>query len=206
MDPALLFVILTVFCSTLFLTAIKRWNSHRLPLPPGPKGLPLLGYLTQLGPLPHQTFHRLSEKYGPLLHVRLGVVPVVVPCTATVAEKLLRNDIKFVNRPKNSSAEHVAYNYQDIGFLPYGPKWRMQRRLCSLHLFSSKALDDFQHSRQSELARLVYSMAEQSGRALRRRWTSARSWRNVSATRCLCFWLAAECSRRVRRWKSSGTW
>ncbi|KAG0451884.1 hypothetical protein HPP92_026252 [Vanilla planifolia] len=164
MDPALLFVILTVFCSTLFLTAIKRWSSHRLPLPPGPKGLPLLGYLTQLGPLPHQTFHRLSEKYGPLLHVRLGVVPVVVPCTATVAEKLLRNDIKFINRPKNSSAEHVAYNYQDIGFLPYGPKWRMQRRLCSLHLFSSKALDDFQHSRQSELARLVYSMAEQSGK------------------------------------------
>lgn len=157
-------MIFTILLSSLFLLAAIKTLSrrHRLPLPPGPKGWPLLGFLPKLGPNPHQIFHRLSQTYGPLLHLRLGVVDVVVPCSAAVAEKLLRNDMKFINRPKNSGAEHIAYNYQDIGFLPYGPGWRMQRKLCALHLFSAKALDDFQDGRRAEFTRLVRRLAAQS--------------------------------------------
>ncbi|PKU76196.1 flavonoid 3'-monooxygenase [Dendrobium catenatum] len=166
---ALLPLIFTILLTSLFLLAVAfqilSRRRHRLPLPPGPKGWPLLGFLPKLGPNPHQIFHRLSKIHGPLLHLRFGVVDVVVPCSAAVAEKLLRNDMKFINRPKNSGAEHVAYNYQDIGFLPYGPRWRMQRKLCALHLFSSKALDDFQDGRRTEFTRLVRRLAAQSVKA-----------------------------------------
>ncbi|XP_020576972.1 flavonoid 3'-monooxygenase-like [Phalaenopsis equestris] len=167
MTPFLLNMIFTILLSSLFLFLFAAFKSilsrpHRLPLPPGPKGWPLLGFLPKLGPNPHQTFHRLSKTYGPLLHLRFGVVDVVVPCSAAIAERLLRNDMKFINRPKNSGAEHIAYNYQDIGFLPYGPQWRMQRKLCALHLFSGKALEDFQDGRREEFARLVRRLAAQS--------------------------------------------
>lgn len=163
----LLLAFFTIFISALFLFAIKRQPSRRhsrLPLPPGPKGWPLLGFLPRLGPDPHKIFHRLSKTYGPLLHLRLGVVDVIIPSSAAIAGKLLRNDMKFINRPKNSGAEHIAYNYQDIGFLPYGPRWRMQRKLCAQHLFSSKALDDFQDLRRQELTALVRRLAVQSSK------------------------------------------
>ncbi|KAK8969828.1 Flavonoid 3'-monooxygenase [Platanthera guangdongensis] len=159
---ALPLVFTTIILSTIFLFLLNRRRTRRRkPLPPGPKGWPLLGFLPELGPQPHKTFHRLSKTHGPLLHLRLGVVDVVVPSSAAMAEKLLRNDMKFINRPRNSGAEHIAYNHRDIGFLPYGPGWRMQRKLCAQHLFSSKALDEFQDTRRREFTGLVRRLAAQ---------------------------------------------
>ncbi|KAG0466650.1 hypothetical protein HPP92_017617 [Vanilla planifolia] len=81
-----------------------------------------------------------------------------------MASKLLRNDMNFIERPPNSAAEHIAYNYMDLGFSPYGPRWRMLRKLCSLQLFSTKALDDFQHARRGEVSRFVRRLAEANDR------------------------------------------
>ncbi|KAG0497903.1 hypothetical protein HPP92_002594 [Vanilla planifolia] len=143
--------------------SVQAQSPEVSPLPPGPRGLPLLGYLTKVGPNPHQTFYNLSKIYGPLLHLRFGIVDVVVPSSAEVAAKLFRNDLKVVNRPKNSGAEHILYNYQDIGFVPYGPRWRMLRKLCALHLFSPKALDDLQDTRREEMDLFVGELAGKGG-------------------------------------------
>ncbi|KAG0466648.1 hypothetical protein HPP92_017615 [Vanilla planifolia] len=161
-------LVLVSFFTLIFLLSnfqkLKKNKSRRRPLPPGPKGWPILGYLPFLGPKPHQTFHSLSKTYGPLLHLRLGTVDVIVPCSADMASKLLRNDMNFIERPPNSAAEHIAYNYMDLGFSPYGPRWRMLRKLCSLQLFSTKALDDFQHARRGEVSRFVRRLAEANDR------------------------------------------
>ena len=51
---------------------------------------------------------------------------------------------------------------QDLVFAPYGPRWRMLRKLCAVHLFSLKALDDLRPVRATEvalLARALYARA-----------------------------------------------
>ncbi|XP_039136909.1 flavonoid 3'-monooxygenase CYP75B137-like [Dioscorea cayenensis subsp. rotundata] len=160
---SLLLFITTILISSLFIIIFSIANqknnkskAHHLSLPPGPRGWPIIGNLLQLGTKPHETLHALSKTYGPLLRLRFGSVTVVVANTADVASQFLRTlDANFSNRPPNSIAEHFAYNYQSPAFVPYGPRWRMFRRLCTTHLFSTKALDDLRHVREEEVALLA---------------------------------------------------
>ncbi|KAL8529477.1 hypothetical protein ACS0TY_006779 [Phlomoides rotata] len=132
----------------------------RRQLPPGPRAWPVIGNLPQLGPKPHQSMAAMSRVHGPLMHLKMGFVHVVVAASASVAEQFLKvHDANFSSRPPNSGAEHVAYNYHDLVFAPYGPRWRLLRKICALHLFSTKALDDFRHVRQEEVRHLVHTIA-----------------------------------------------
>ncbi|XP_077214805.1 flavonoid 3'-monooxygenase-like [Tasmannia lanceolata] len=152
----LLYLILNV--RTLFL------NRHPLPLPPGPKGWPILGNLPQLGTKPHHSLAALARVYGPLFHLRMGSVHVVVAASSTVASLFLKtHDANFSNRPPNSGAKHIAYNYQDLVFAPYGPRWRTLRKICAVHLFSAKALDDFRHVREDEVWGMARALARSGG-------------------------------------------
>ncbi|KAJ1287832.1 hypothetical protein BS78_02G041100 [Paspalum vaginatum] len=132
----------------------------RAPLPPGPRGWPVLGNLPQLGAKPHQTMCALAREYGALFRLRFGSAEVVVAASAGVASQFLRaHDANFCDRPPNSGAEHVAYNYQDLVFAPYGARWRALRKLCALHLFSGKALDDLRAVREGEVSLTVRELA-----------------------------------------------
>jgi ecdysteroid 25-hydroxylase CYP306A1 len=49
------------------------------PVPPGPRGVPLLGFLPWIDPkAPHLTFTRLAKLYGPIYSLKLGNVFTVV--------------------------------------------------------------------------------------------------------------------------------
>ena len=127
----------------------RRRGANSRPLPPGPRPWPVVGNLPQLGPKPHQLMAELARVHGPLLHLKMGFAHVVVAASAAVAQQFLKaHDANFASRPPNAGAKHVAYNYQDMVFAPYGPRWRLFRKISALHLFSAKALDDFRHVRQ----------------------------------------------------------
>ncbi|KAG5232949.1 flavonoid 3'-monooxygenase [Salix suchowensis] len=149
--PALLSIF--IYCLLHLRSLLDRRGK---PLPPGPKPWPLVGNLPHLGPVPHHTMAALAKTYGPLMHLRLGFVDVVVAASASVASQFLKtHDSNFSSRPPNSGAKHIAYNYQDLVFAPYGPRWRLLRKISSVHLFSAKSLDDFRHIRQEEVAVLT---------------------------------------------------
>ncbi|KAH7665221.1 Flavonoid 3'-monooxygenase protein [Dioscorea alata] len=186
MSTLLLLTTLLISSLFLFLFAFSNKNNkkdkaHQPPLPPCPIGWPILGNLPQLGSKPHQTLHNLSKIYGPLFRLRFGSVTVVVASSAGIASQFLRTlDANFSNRPPNSGAEHIAYNYQDIVFAPYGPRWRMLRRLCSLHLFSAKALDELRHVREGEVKLLASELVRAQGKEV-----SLGNLVNVCATNAL---------------------
>nr|KYP56687.1 Flavonoid 3'-monooxygenase [Cajanus cajan] len=120
-----------------------------------------------MGPVPHHALAALARTHGPLMHLRLGFVDVVVAASAAVAEQFLKvHDANFSSRPPNSGAKYIAYNYHDLVFAPYGPRWRLLRKISSVHLFSGKALDDFRHVRQEEAARLTRNLASSNSKAV----------------------------------------
>lgn len=103
---------------------------------------------------------KLANMYGPLMHLKMGFVNVVVVASAGAAAQFLKtHDNNFLNRPPNAGAKYMAYNYQDLVFAPYGPRWRLLRKVCALHVFSNKALDDFRHVRQEEVGILTRALA-----------------------------------------------
>nr|ADK56126.1 putative flavonoid 3'-hydroxylase [Coreopsis grandiflora] len=136
-------------------------NRRAKRLPPGPTPWPIVGNLPHLGTIPHHSLAALATRYGPLMHLRLGFVDVVVAASASVAAQFLKaHDANFASRPLSSGGKHMAYNYQDLVFAPYGPRWRMLRKICSVHLFPAKSLDDFRHVRQEEVAILTRALVD----------------------------------------------
>ncbi|CAK8565205.1 unnamed protein product [Lathyrus sativus] len=147
-----------------FLKFATKSSSSSLPLPPGPKPWPIIGNIPHLGTAPHQSLAALAKTYGPLMYLKLGSVDAVVAASAAVAEQFLKvHDANFSSRPPNAGAKYIGYNYQDLVFGPYGPRWRLLRKITSVHLFCNKSLDEFKHLRQEEVTRLIQNLASNSG-------------------------------------------
>ena len=124
-------VILAFSCIAWY-TYIFISNRGRLnpPLPPGPWGLPVVGSLPFLGPELHSYFADLSETYGPLVTLRLGTkIGIVVASPSTAKEVLKDFDVTFANRDVPAAGREATYGGLDISWLPYGPQWRMLRKV-----------------------------------------------------------------------------
>ncbi|GJS97435.1 flavonoid 3'-monooxygenase-like protein [Tanacetum coccineum] len=120
--------------------------------PPGPRPWPIIGNFNLIGTLPHISLHRLSQKYGKLMYLKFGSVPVVVVSSPDMAQQFLRtHDHIFASRPTTTAAgKHTTYNYRAISWAPYGPYWSQARKIYLNELFSSKRLDSYEYIRVEE--------------------------------------------------------
>ncbi|XP_044392207.1 4-hydroxyphenylacetaldehyde oxime monooxygenase-like [Triticum aestivum] len=74
-----------------YLLVTKRSSEDgRLKLPPGPKQVPVLGNLHQLGPLPHRSLRDLARRHGPVMLHRLGAATTVVVSSSAAARDVMR--------------------------------------------------------------------------------------------------------------------
>ncbi|CAH8353133.1 unnamed protein product [Eruca vesicaria subsp. sativa] len=145
----------------LSLILFKKLSSSKGRLPPGPKGLPLIGNLHQLGRFLHKSLQKISQEYGPVIYLRFGVVPVVVVSSKEGAEEVLKtHDLETCSRPKSVGARLFTYDYKDIGFTPFGETWRELRKIAVLELFSPKKLKSFRYIREEESEVLVKKIAK----------------------------------------------
>ncbi|XP_039055518.1 cytochrome P450 71AU50-like [Hibiscus syriacus] len=141
------------------LTWKTRANIKRLP--PGPRGLPILGNLLTIGGKPHQDLRQLALKYGPIMHLRFGLMPVIVVSSPEAAELFLKtHDLVFASRPPHEASKHISYNQQNIVFSPYGSYWRNVRKMCTLELLSNHKISSFRSTRKQELDLLVHRIRE----------------------------------------------
>ncbi|RZC71328.1 hypothetical protein C5167_034496 [Papaver somniferum] len=89
--------------------------------PPGPTRFPLIRNLHQITELPHISFKKLFDKYGPIMFLKLGSVPtLVVSSVSIVKEMFTAHDLVFSNRPMLYAAKKFSYEFVDITFAPYG--------------------------------------------------------------------------------------
>lgn len=137
----------------------------RAPLPPGPKGLPLVGYLPFLEPDLHRFLADLAQTYGPIFKFRLGAKLCIVVSSPGLAKEILRDhDATFANRDIPAVALPLTYGVADVAFSPHGPEWRMLRKVCSRDLMSSKTLDSFYGLRRREVRLAVADVYGKAGR------------------------------------------
>ncbi|RVW55040.1 Cytochrome P450 CYP736A12 [Vitis vinifera] len=104
-------------------------NKHKR-LPPGPRGIPILGNMHMLGSLPHRALQALSKKYGPIMYMR----------------------------PPHECSRHMLYDGKGISFSGYGPYWRSMRKLCTLELLTSRKINSFKPMRREEVGLLIKSL------------------------------------------------
>ncbi|XP_074575759.1 flavonoid 3',5'-hydroxylase 1-like [Curcuma longa] len=160
---AVMFLVREVLlCVALFW--FVRWIGRRVAggrrrLPPGPRGFPVVGALPLLGRLPHVALTRMAERYGPVMRLRLGSSDVVVASSPEAARVFLKTlDAVFADRPLDAAPIRLAYEGQDMVFAPYGPKWKLLRKLCNLHMLGAGALNAWGQYRREEVGRMLQGM------------------------------------------------
>ncbi|KAM3319865.1 cytochrome 71AU50 [Capsicum chacoense] len=153
-----LLVIFIVYALYELLNIYKRKK-----FPPGPRGLPILGHLHLLGEKPHQDLQKLAKKHGPIMHMRLGLVPTIVASSADAAEKFLKTyDHIFASRPHNEAAHYLAYGQKDLIFSKYGSYWRNMRKLFTLHLLTNQKINSFQPMRRQQVELMIESLKNEA--------------------------------------------
>ncbi|KAI9119895.1 hypothetical protein K1719_009284 [Acacia pycnantha] len=156
---------LTIFILFLFLRLLVRhfWCRRYNP-PPGPKPWPIIGNLNLIGPVPHSSLSALSQKYGPIMYLKLGFKDFVVISSADAAKAFLKtHGHTFSSRPKTTAGKYAAYNYSDILWAPYGPHWRQARKICFTQLFSQKSLEFSEYIRKEEMKNMLNELFISSG-------------------------------------------
>ncbi|XP_044469557.1 cytochrome P450 71AU50-like [Mangifera indica] len=137
----------------------KDTKSNRLP--PGPRGFPIFGSLHLLGKFPHRDFQKLAKKYGPIMFMRLGLMPTVVVSSPQAAEQFLKtHDLIFASRPAIEASKYISYGHKSLAFSPYGSYWRTVRKMCTLELLSMAKINAFQAMRKEELDLLIEYVKE----------------------------------------------
>ncbi|KAL5708042.1 hypothetical protein ACHQM5_018880 [Ranunculus cassubicifolius] len=151
-----------VFIITIVARILLKFRSKNN-LPPSPLALPIIGHLYLLTPIPHQAFHSLSNKYGPLMYLVLGSVPCVLASTAEIAKEFLKtHEISYADRPFSFAVDYLTYGSADFSFAPYGPYWKFMKKICMSELLGGRTLDQLLPVRREEIRRFLMLMLRKS--------------------------------------------
>ncbi|KAK4422789.1 cytochrome [Sesamum alatum] len=150
------------------------------PLPPGPRGLPILGYLPFLGNnLLHQ-FADLAQRYGPIYKLYLGnKLCVVINSPSLVKEVVRDQDSIFADRDANIAALAATYGGKDISFSPLNSEWRVMRKVFVREVLSHSSLQASYNLRKDEVRKAINRVYNDAGKPVHFGELSFRTELNV---------------------------
>ncbi|WMV53474.1 hypothetical protein MTR67_046859 [Solanum verrucosum] len=116
-----------------------------------------------VGGYPHHVLRDLAKQYGPLMHLQLGEVCVVVVTSSEMAKNVLKtHDLAFGSRPKHLVTDIITYDSRDIAFSPYGDYWRQMCKICVMELLNAKNVRLFSSIIHDEVVHLIDSIRSSS--------------------------------------------
>ncbi|NWU90541.1 CP1A4 protein, partial [Upupa epops] len=121
-----------VFCLVfLLIQSLRQHVPQGLKRPPGPRGYPILGNVLELRKDTHLALTRLSQKYGDVMEVKIGMRPVLVLSGLdTIRQALVKQGEDFMGRPDLYSFQYIS-NGQSLAFsTDSGEVWKARRKLA----------------------------------------------------------------------------
>lgn len=144
----------------------QKCRSTRQRLPPGPRGLPLVGNMFDLGTMPHRTLAELGNKHGPLIWLRLGSQRVLVILTECAAAEFFKHhDLSFADRNINETMRVLDYDKGSMILAPYGPHWRVMRKICVIEMLTSKRVLETASIREKCVGEMIKWVEDAAGDA-----------------------------------------
>ncbi|KAJ0716384.1 putative flavonoid 3',5'-hydroxylase [Helianthus annuus] len=145
--------VLTVLVPSLIYVWYK-WRlsySRKAHLPPGPYGLPVIGYLPFLSSNLHEKFTDIAHKYGPIFSLQLGSKLHVVVNSMDLAKVVAREqDNTFANRNPPITGLTITYGGMDLVWSNNNKHWRDVRKLLASQVLSNANLNASQSLRTQE--------------------------------------------------------
>ncbi|XP_027906901.1 cytochrome P450 83B1-like [Vigna unguiculata] len=157
--------LLLILCLTfpVFLLFFFKYHTSfkSPPFPPGPRGLPIVGNLHQLETSSLYTqLWQFSKKHGPLFSLQLGLRRVIVVSSPKLAKVVMKDhDLECCDRPKLLGQQKLSYDGSDMVFSSYSSYWREIRKICVIHIFSSKSVSCFSSVRNFEVKQMIKTIS-----------------------------------------------
>ncbi|RAO66226.1 uncharacterized protein BHQ10_002238 [Talaromyces amestolkiae] len=138
------------------------WQSRKSSskLPPGPRGLPLIGNIHQAPRRdPWKTFNLWAEEYGPIFSLKYGQRIVIVLGSHKTASDLFSARTKiYSSRPIIRIQEYLTKGMH-MGVMQYTPEW-MKLRKTHTFLLSPHYCARYRQLQDLESMQLIYDMLE----------------------------------------------
>ncbi|PKU83147.1 geraniol 8-hydroxylase-like [Dendrobium catenatum] len=167
LTQGLLCSVFFIALAILFRIVTKRGSSSQLPLPPGPRPLPVLGNILELGQNPHRSLARLARTYGPVMSLKLGTIHTVVVSSPSFAKIVLKTkEHSISDRHVPDAVKILGHEEVSIVWLPPNQSWRYLRTLAKTHLFNSQSLEATQILRRKKVEELVAFIRGENGAAV----------------------------------------
>nr|AXL93718.1 Cytochrome P450 [Tanacetum cinerariifolium] len=159
---------LVVMVMTLAFSWYKRsifsYEKGAPPLPPGPNGLPVVGYLPFLGPNLHREFTKMTQQYGPIFKLYLGSKLHVVVNSAELAKVVTgEQDESFANRDPHTAGLSASYDANDIAWSKNNANWRKLRKVLVHEVLSNVNLEASHSYRRVEIRKTIKNVHDMIG-------------------------------------------
>ncbi|KAJ0609569.1 putative cytochrome P450 [Helianthus annuus] len=135
-------------------------------LPPGPSGLPVVGYLPFLGSNLHERFTEMAHKYGPIFSLQLGSKLHVVVNSMDLVKVVTHDlDQTFASRNTPIAASVITYGGSDLTFSnSKTAHWRNMRKLLVSQVMSNACLKASQSFRTRKVRKMVNEVYTKIGK------------------------------------------
>ncbi|KAF5812607.1 putative cytochrome P450 [Helianthus annuus] len=175
---AILVITISVVMLGILWSKLKPLSSSS-PLPPGPRSLPVVGYLPFLGPDLHKQFTNMANTYGPIFKFHMGSKLHVVINTSELTKVVTRDqDHTFANRNLTIAASIITYGGQDIVF-SNNSHWRKLRKIFVHEALSNKNLAACSYFRSNEVRKTIKNVFGKLGTSIDIRQVSFLTESNV---------------------------
>jgi len=161
-----LILILTLGFVALYFYRLLSLSKHtgKAPLPPGPRGLPLLGNINDL-PKPGilEAHHWLKHKdlYGPISSVTVMGQTLVIINDAKVAFELMeKRSAIHSSRPKQIFAGEMLGWENSLGLSPYNNNFRTYRKNMARIIGSKASASEFNELQEEEVGHFLVKVRE----------------------------------------------
>jgi cytochrome P450 len=127
------------------------------PYPPGPRGWPLIGNILDMPRVkPWLTFTEWGKKYGDITHIEvLGRHIIVLSSVKTAMEMMDSKSTLYSDRPVLPMAGELVGWKDSLPFLPYGDRFRRQRKNFHRVIGSRAAVDVYNEIEEVETHRFL---------------------------------------------------
>ncbi|CAN0912197.1 Costunolide synthase [Linum grandiflorum] len=152
--------------SSFIFIFVQRMPRRSSPLPPGPLGLPILGYAPFLKTNQiHTQFTNLASTYGRIYKFWAGPQLHVVVNSPLLAKQVLRdNESIFSQRKMPAAAVATSYGGSDLACLPMGAEWVSMKKVLTREIMSNSSLARVYPLRRSAVVAAMRELVIAGGR------------------------------------------
>ncbi|KAG7085838.1 hypothetical protein E1B28_003375 [Marasmius oreades] len=149
------------FILSFTLALLLMFFTSRNRLPPGPKGLPLIGNVLDMpNGQEWKTFAEWGRQYGGICSVTLLGQPMIIINSADIMAELDKKGTLYSDRPRlEMGGELVGYS-RALALMPYGDRFRAYRRHFSRIIGTPKATSKYNALEEAETHKFLQRVAK----------------------------------------------